>query len=107
MKVKRLVFKVLLVISLCLLPIIQSTAFAGCWVEDGTFYSSSKYDMATFVMAMDQGNKAKALKMVDERRIRSSTQASCVVLKREDPLIKVKILGIGQVWIYKTFLHCN
>ena len=104
---KTFVLCVVFAISLCFLPTMQTTAFAGCWVEDGTFYSSSKYDMTTFAIAMYQGNRAKALQMVDERRIHTSTQASSVVLIRESPLVYLNIMGIGKVWIYETFLQCK
>ena len=96
----------LIMFSFSVLFFIQTT-FAGCYVEDGTYYSNSKYDMITFAIAMDQGNRQKALQMVDEGRIGSCSQASAIVLKREKGVVNVNISGIGEVWIYETFLHCN
>ena len=85
-----------------------NAAFAGCWVEDGTFYSNSKSDMIRFVIAMQEGEKQKALKMVDEGRINSCSQASAFVLERDKTgVVNVNILGIGKVWIFHTFLHCR
>ncbi len=80
----------------------------GCWVEDGTFYAKKKLDMTAFAIYMDQRKKlADALRMVDDGRIKSCTQASAIVLERYDPLVFVQILGIGNVWIYQTYLHCE
>ena len=83
-------------------------AMAGCWVDDGTFYSTSRLHMTRFAIAMDQGDKVKALQMVDDGRIKSCSKASCTVLERTDAgLVKVNVLGIGTVWIWHTFLHCR
>ena len=97
----------IMILPLFVLMMFIKPAFAGCWVEDGTFYSKSKYDMITFAIAMDQGKKQKALQMVNEGRIHSCSQASCIVLEREKGVVKVNILGVGPVWIYKTFLNCR
>jgi len=102
---KRLVFGVLILL-LGVFTFVNAS-FAGCWVEDGTFYSKSKYDMMTFAMAMEQGNKQKALEMVDQGRIHSCSSASAIVLEREKGFVKVHISGIGKVWIYETFLKCR
>ena len=80
---------------------------SGCWVEDGTFYAKNKLDMTAFAIYMDQRKKADALRMVDDGRIKSCTQASAIVLERADPLVFVQIIGIGKVWIYQTYLHCE
>ena len=71
---------VLPVLAFSVLFFIEPT-FAGCYIEDGTYYSNSKYDMITFAIAMDQGDKQKALQMVNEGRIGSCSQASAIVLK--------------------------
>ena len=85
----------------------SNSASAGCRVEDGTFYAKEKRDMSAFAIYMDSGKKADALRMVDDGRIKSCTQASAIVIERDDPLVNVQIIGIGNVWIYKTFLHCQ
>jgi hypothetical protein len=89
-----------------------STAYAECYVEDGTFYSNSKLSMSAFVMYMDRdgehANLDKALQMVDDGRIKSCTKASCSVIERtKEGLVNVNILGIGTVWIHERFLHCD
>ncbi len=56
---KRLVFGVF--ILLLGVFIFANASFAGCWVEDGTFYSKSKYDMMTFGMAMEQKKKTEGI----------------------------------------------
>ena len=68
------------------------------------FYAKKKLDMTAFAIYMDQGKQADALRMVDDGRIRSSSRASAVVVERDGPLVHAQILGIGKVWIYKTFL---
>lgn len=84
-----------------------NSAFAGCYVENPTFYSKDKYSIMTFGMAMDQGNQKKALSMVDDGRVKACSKASCVVIERLDNgFVHVNIAGIGKAWIYKTFLHC-
>jgi hypothetical protein len=85
----------------------SSWAYAGCWVEDGTFYAQKKLDMTAFAIYMDEGKKADALRMVDDGRIKTCSQASAIVLRRDGPLVYAQIIGIGKVWIYKTFLHCQ
>jgi len=95
-------------ISLFLLSsIFSNMAYAGCRVQDGTFYSKSKSSMTAFAIFMDQGKKSDALRMIDDGRIKSTTQATAIVLKREDPLVHTQIIGIGKVWIYNTFLYCK
>lgn len=84
-----------------------SVTFAGCYVQDGTFYADGKLTMTRFIIAMGQGDQNKAYQMVDDGRIKSCTKASCAVIKRtDDGLVNVNILGIGKVWIWQTFLHC-
>ena len=85
----------------------SNSAFAGCRVEDGTFYAKGKHDMTAFAIYMDSGKKADALRMVDDGRIKSCTQASAIVIERDDLFVNVQIIGIGNVWIYKTFLQCQ
>jgi hypothetical protein len=63
--------------------------------------------MIAFAVAMDQNERAKALQMVDDGRIKSCSQASCIVIERADGVVHVNIMGIGRVWIYETFLHCR
>ena len=96
----------------CLLSLIAfvfvTNSDAGCMVDDGTFYSESKMAMTRFAIAMDQGDRAKALEMVDDGRIKSCSQASCRVIKRtNEGLVNVDIMGIGKVWIWNTFLFCK
>ena len=100
-------FKPYLVSLLLLCSVFSNTVYAGCRVQDGTFYSDSKSSMTAFAIFMDQGKKSDALRMIDDGRIKSTTQATAIVLKREDPLIHTQIIGIGRVWIYKTFLYCK
>lgn len=56
---------------------------------------------------MDQGKKADAFRMVNDGRIKSSTRASAIVIKRYNPIVYTNIIGVGKVWIYETFLHCR
>lgn len=96
---------ILVLVSVLLVPSIS--AFAGCYVQDGTFYADGRLTMTRFVIAMGEGDKNKALQMVDDGRIKSCSQASCVVIKRTDEgLVNVHIVGIGKAWIYEKFLHC-
>lgn len=87
--------------------VLIGVAHAGCFVEDGTFYSTSKSDISRFAIAMDNGNKDLALEMVDQGRIGSCGESSCSIVDKDGALVKVKISGVGTVWIYYTFLHCN
>lgn len=103
---KKLRF-IILILTLNVL-LLGNAAFAGCWVEDGTFYSNSKSDMITFIIAMQEGEKQKVLKMLDEGLVKSCSQASAFVLERDETgLVNVNIPGIGEVWIWHTYLHCR
>jgi hypothetical protein len=86
-------------------------AFAGCMVEDGTFYSKSKSSMTSFVIYMGRkgpGDLESVTQMVNDGRVKSSTQASASVIERFDSgLVHVNIMGIGKVWIYDAYLHCR
>lgn len=105
---KPLVFRKYLILLLLLSGLFFSnSAFAGCRVENGTFYAKEKSHMTAFAIYMDSGKKADALRMVDDGRIKSSTQATAIVIERDGPLVNAQIIGIGKVWIYNTFLHCQ
>lgn len=95
-----------LMLVLLLAP--AAMASAGCFVEDGTFYADGKLTMTRFAIAMGQGDRAKALQMVDDGRIKSCSSASCRVIRRTDEgLVQVNIMGIGKAWIWHSFLHCE
>lgn len=97
--------KVILVISLLLA--FSGVSFADCWVEDETYYSENKTDMIPYAIAMDEGKKEKALEIVDGNQISSSSKAACTVLAREGSIIKVDVLDLGKVWVYRTSVHCH
>lgn len=59
-------------------------AHAGCRVQDGAFYSKSTSSMTVFAIYMDQGKQSDSLRKIDDGCIRSITQATAIVLKRED-----------------------
>ena len=82
-------------------------SLADCWVEDGTYYSKNKTDLIPYAIAMDEGNKEKAIQIVDEKEISSSNKAACTVLAREGSIVKVDVLDLGKVWVYRTSVHCN
>jgi len=105
---KYIVFYKYFLIALFLMSsIFSNLIYAGCKVQNGTFYSENKLDITAFAIYMDEGKKADALRMIDDGRIKSTTQATAIVLKRKDPIVHVQIVGIGKVWIYKTFLYCQ
>lgn len=97
--------------SIIMVIFLWGTSIAGCWVDDGTFYAKKKNWMVAFAMYADRdgefASKKKALQMINDGRISSCTRATCFVIKRDGGVVNVQILGIGKVWIYKTFLNCN
>jgi hypothetical protein len=99
--------RMFLMVLILLGSLFQGWASAGCWVEDGTFYAKKKLDITAFAIYMDQRKKDDALRMVNDGRIKSCTQASAIVLERDDPVVYVQIMGIGKVWVYETQLHCR
>ena len=100
-------FKHTILLLLLSSPFFSNLASAGCRVENGTFYAKEKNHITAFAIYMDSGKKADALRMVDDGRIKSSTQATAIVIERDGPLVNAQIIGIGNVWIYNTFLHCQ
>jgi hypothetical protein len=100
---KKVTFVLILVLIFAAAP----GAYARCWVEGGTFYSASKTTMTEFIGAMQAGDQKKSQQMINEGLIKSCPEASCLILDRtEEGIMLVNISGIGQVWTYKTYVHC-
>jgi hypothetical protein len=98
-------------IILAVLVTIAGNAFAGCYVDDPTFYSKDKTWMTAFVTYMDPDSpnrsKEKALRMIDDGRIKTCTRADALVIERDNGLVYLYIHGIGKVWIYENFVKCQ
>jgi hypothetical protein len=59
----------IVVLVIILLP---QSVVAGCWVDDGTFFSKSRMNMSAFTIYMDRkadGDFDRVLAMVDNRRV--------------------------------------
>lgn len=104
---KTTIYKIFAILFVFAGSLFSGVAVAGCAIEDGTFYAKKKLDMTAFAIYMDQGKQDDALRMVDDERIKASSQASVVVLERDGHFVHAQITGIGKVWIYDSFLYCE
>jgi hypothetical protein len=99
--------KATFVLILVLIFAAASGAYARCWVEGGTFYAASKTAMSEFVNAMQAGDQKRSQQMIDAGLVKSCPESSCLIIERTDEgIMLVNISDIGQVWTYKTYVHC-
>jgi hypothetical protein len=99
--------KVWFVLILVLILAAASGAHARCWVEGGTFYAVNKTTMSEFISAMQAGDQQRSQQMIDAGLIKSCPESSCSILETTaEGILLVNISSIGQVWTYKTYVHC-
>ena len=88
------------------------SSLAKCWVSGETQYSSDKELMATWVdLFFKQRKTYQAGRMINKGIIKQThwkpSWISCAVLGRDGDLVNVDISGIGNVWVYHTYVFCG
>ena len=94
-------------ISIVITFLLSTAALANCFVMDKTIYATNKDNLYRLSNALNDRNQAKVQELVNRGLVGMCTSADCVVLDNDGTLAHVRILGIGTVWTFSSFVICR